>query len=212
VIPTFSHASSSITQGFQQPSDDANATSLMSIVDMKTFEAYAEFRTAKLLFLTNTSYKTDYLVLERLNNESGKFDELEHRNVISGNDDLLQYPFNDKNPQNDDNFYRIKQVSLQGDISYTDVRKLTFGKSELVSIFPNPASEYLMLDLAPFIGKDATISIFSEVGQKMHEQKVENIDKNFVKISLDDMDSGNYQIQIAVKGKRNVAKQFVITK
>ncbi len=212
VIPTFSTASSMISQGFQQPSDANAAQDLKAVVDLATFDAYAEYRTAKLLFVTNTSFKTDYLVLERLNNETGKFDALEHRNIVSGDNDLLQYYFNDKNPQHDDNFYRIKQAFLQGEMSYTDVRKLNFSKAGLISIFPNPASEYLLIDLSPHIGKDATITIFSEVGQSMFQQKIESIGRDLVKIPLDGMDMGNYQIQIAVKGKRSITKKFIVAK
>lgn len=212
VIPTFSTSANMISQGFQQPSDPNATTELKGMVDLATFDARADYRTAKLLFVTNTSFKTDYLIVERLNNETGKFDNLEHRNIISGNDDLLQYYFTDKNPQDDDNFYRIKQVYLQGTFSYTDVRKLNFSKAGVISIFPNPASEYLLIDLSPHFGKDAAITIFSELGQSMFQQKIENIGKDFIKIPLDNMDMGNYQIQIAVKGKSSFTRQFVVAK
>jgi hypothetical protein len=211
VIPTFSSSSNMISQGFQQPSD-ISSSALKSYFELATFDAYAEYRTAKLLFVTNTSFKTDYLVLERLNNATGLYDALEHRNILAGTDDLLQYSFNDINPQDDDNFYRVKQVRLQGDAVITEPRKLNFTKVGIVSIFPNPATEYLMLDLSPYFSKDAAISIFNEAGQLMHKQTVESIGRDFVRVPLDGMDTGNYQLQIAVKGKRDFIKKFVVTK
>jgi hypothetical protein len=211
MIPTLSTANNIITQGFQQPGED-NMTSLRSYLDLSTFDAYPEYRTAKLLFLTNTGFKTDYIVLERLNNETGQYDALEHRNSIANTDELTQYSFNDNNPQDDDNFYRIKQIRVQGDSVFTEVKKLNFNKAGIISVFPNPATEFLMLDLSIHLGKDATISIFNEMGQAMHQQKVESIGKDLVRVPLDAMDSGNYQISIAVKGKRNFIKKFVVTK
>ena len=212
VIPTFSTSTNMISQGFQQPEDNTNSSNLNSFFELATFDAHAEYRTAKLLFITNTSFKTDYLVLERLNNETGLFDALEHRNTIAGTDDLLQYYFSDNNPQDDDNFYRVKRVLLQGDSSFTEIRQLNFSKVGTVSVFPNPASEYLLVDLSPYLGKDAALSIFSEAGQLMHQQRIEAIGKDFVKIPLEGMDTGNYQLNIAVKGKKSVIKKFIVTK
>jgi Secretion system C-terminal sorting domain len=211
MIPTLSTGKNIITQGFQQPGED-NSTSLRSYLELSTFDAYPEYRTAKLLFMTNTGFKTDYLVLERLNNETGEYDALEYRNSIANTDELTQYSFNDNSPQDDDNFYRIKSIRVQGDSVFTEVKKLNFDKSGIISVFPNPATEFLMLDLSTHLGKDATISIFNEMGQAMYQQKVESIGKGLVRVPLDAMDSGNYQINIAVKGKRNFIKKFIVTK
>ncbi|MFZ1798883.1 MAG: T9SS type A sorting domain-containing protein, partial [Chitinophagaceae bacterium] len=50
------------------------------------------------------------------------------------------YAYTDKSAQQGDNYYRVKQVDLDGRFTYTDIKKVTLdGASTFFSIRPNPA-------------------------------------------------------------------------
>ncbi len=211
VINTITAPKITITQGFQQPDANSYSTAL-NISDITRFDAYAEYRTAKLLLVTNTGFKTDYFVLERLNNSSSQFEALENRNVQVIAQSLTDYSFTDKEPQDGDNYYRIKQVTQRGDSIFTEVRKVTFNTKGELTLFPNPASEYVNIDLSEFQGKSATLSVFSPVGQILLNQVVEKIGKEPVRIALNGMVTGTFQLKIDVKGQRSISKQLIVAK
>ena len=211
IVATFSSENNVLTQGFQQTELLIDGSSLLN-KEVVTFDAFAEYRTAKLIWVTNTSFKTDFIVLERINNTTGQFETLEHRNVFKDKHDLTNYPFTDSDPQDGDNYYRVKQVFYDGLFRYSDDRKVTFLSADKVSLFPNPADDNVNIDISSYLGKDVTISIFSELGELKLTRKVEHVGKQPLSISLNDMESGHYQVRIDVQGKRNVVKQLIITK
>jgi hypothetical protein len=51
------------------------------------------------------------------------------------------YGFVDKNPQIGQNFYRLKQVDLNGNINYSDIVQLSFqANGPFIQIYPNPGN------------------------------------------------------------------------
>lgn len=211
VIETFSKPRILLSQGFQQP-DKRGSFFDMNIADITSFDAYTEYRIAKLLLVTNTGFKTDYFVLERLNNDNGKFEPLEKRNVTAAVRTLADYSFTDKNPQEGDNFYRIMQITQQNDSVFTEVKKLTFNTLKDLTLFPNPASDYVNVDLSQYQGKSATLSVYSALGQLLLYQAVESIGKEPIKIHLDGIETGSFQLNIAIKGQRVMARQLIVAK
>ena len=176
-----------------------------------SFSAYAEENLGKLLLITLSPLETDYLVLERINNQTGLYEKYEIRNVVIGKSTMTTLSFTDTEPQDGDNFYRIKQVFNDGTSRYSDVQKLNF-KTLSVNLYPNPAVEYVKIDLSTYQGKDAQVSLFSASGRLMTEQKFERVGKQAVTMPLDNIESGLYQMLIQVKGKKPVTKQLIITK
>jgi hypothetical protein len=196
-----------LSQGFQQP-DLTNAWAL-STRSLLTFSAYREENVAKLQLVSLYPLPSDYLVLERIDNQSGQFEALEKLNVQFDKDIMAQQAFTDDTPQDGDNFYRVKQVFDNGTFRYTDTQKLTFTTTQ-VSIYPNPASDFLKVDLSTYEGKEATISLFSTNGILKAQQKVDRATRQAVQLDIDKLERGYYQVHIQVKGKKAILKQVVI--
>jgi hypothetical protein len=205
----YSNSKYVLTQGFIQPS--WRDRYLNQTQNLLTFTAYAQENIAKLVLVSLAPIETDYLVLERLNNETGKFDILEQVNAQFDKNIIEQETLSDVDPQDGENSYRVKQVFDDGTFRYTDVQKLTFNTTQ-VSVYPNPATEFLKVDLSTYEGKEASVSVFSVNGVLMHRQIVDKASRQAIQIPLDKIESGYYQIFIQVKGKKAILKQVVVQK
>jgi hypothetical protein len=70
------------------------------------------------------------------------------------------------NPAAGINYYRLRIIDKNGTITYSDVRKVNFGKITSVSVFPNPARVEVNITLtAAMVNKAATISVLSIDGK-----------------------------------------------
>jgi Secretion system C-terminal sorting domain len=201
-----------LTQGFLQPENTIlTGSALKKNVQTVNLDAYFEDGTGKLVFVTNTNSTKGHLILERQNNQTGQFESLEFRDINKREKDLPLFIFRDVLPQGGDNFYRVKQVTEEyGEIS-TPVRKLNFREPGTIAVFPNPASDELHVDLSMYQGKNVDLYIFNEVGQLMIQKEVEKISKDPINIDLTKLVDGNYQIHIAVEGKRSMSRKFIVS-
>ena len=212
ITPTFASSDNILTQGFQQINPLIGTENLVGS-EISTFEAHAEYNTTKLLWVTNMGPKTDFIALERMNNATGKFETFEVQNVVHNKADLINYAFVDNEPQDGDNLYRVKQILLDGQTKYSPDRKVSFLRSDKVSVFPNPADDNINVDLSSYEGKDVTVYILSELGQLKLTRKIENVGKQPINIALDDLQTGHYRVRIEADGKsQNIMKQLIISK
>jgi Bacterial Ig domain/Secretion system C-terminal sorting domain len=94
------------------------------------------------------------------------------------------------------NYYRLKTTDKDGKISYSDVRKVNFGKGGAVSIYPNPAVGFVNITLAnTMVNKPGTISLLSAEG-KVVFQKHSNALSQTETIAVANIAGGKYVVQI----------------
>lgn len=59
----------------------------------------------------------------------------------------LQYSFTDRNSVNGTNYYRLKQVDMDGQYSYSDIAQaINSGITQLLTVYPNPVTDKLILE------------------------------------------------------------------
>ncbi len=176
-----------------------------------TFETKAEYNQAKLQWITNTGYQNDYFEVERLNAQSN-FESLDKINAHTGNDALKVFDFTDAQPMEGDNYYRIKTVLLDGTPQYSEVKKVNFNHLGDVAIFPNPANEYIDIDLKKYEGKNVNLYVYNQLGKLMQVVKVEKVNSTLQRLDTQSFIAGSYFIRIQASGVREVTKQFKIAK
>lgn len=104
----------------------------------------------------------------------------------------LVYNYEDTKPVLGKNYYRLKQVDLDGNYEYSVVRTAIFDlDKENINIYPNPANSYVIIE---GVGNANGVQIVNAVGQVV--RKVDTNSMNKVKISVDDLQSGIYTIHI----------------
>jgi hypothetical protein len=95
------------------------------------------------------------------------------------------------------NYYRIKTIENDGTISYSEIRKVNFGKLGSVLVYPNPvASGNVNITVTgSMVGKAATISIFSVDGKLIRVLKFEKINQT-ENVDISKLSNGSYILKI----------------
>jgi hypothetical protein len=107
-------------------------------------------------------------------------------------DSDLTYTFTDHNPVHGYNYYRLKQIDLDGTFDYSLMRVVIFGEENAgkVIVFPNPTSLYVTITE---LKGNENINIYDVSGRKI---KSAISTSSTTDISLEGLKEGIYHIQI----------------
>ncbi len=121
---------------------------------------------------------------------------------------LTDYQFVDRSPFLGKNFYRLKMVSNDGLIVYSQVKEIIYFDPETIVIFPNPTTGEAQIF---FEHRTATASmtIYNTIGQKMRFYRWEDDDLKNRGIDLSDLQAGTYFYEV-VNGKQITSGKIVI--
>lgn len=99
---------------------------------------------ARLDWSTFSERNNDYFAVER--SQNGKdFAEIGKVKGTGASREIVHYQFADRQPEPGLNYYRLRQVDLDGAVSYSPVRVLVFGSATVLRILPSPASEFIQI-------------------------------------------------------------------
>ena len=86
-------------------------------------------------------------------------------------------------------------ISAQNPINGGQISQNTFGKVNVIGIYPNPATEYIMVEIKESALQDAHFILTSMIGNKI-EITPEEIGKDKFRIELDGYPAGFYFLVI----------------
>ncbi|MFK7982540.1 MAG: PKD domain-containing protein [Saprospiraceae bacterium] len=176
------------------------------------FAAFPKEEEVALQWATNTGYKNDYFLLEKSTDGTSfeAFGRVENEDL---GDAATGYTNRDTRPSFGNNYYRIKQVYIDGTYDYTSIKEVVFYlNAKAISIFPNPAIDLLNINLREVIGKAATVQVANNFGQVIKTVKMDQVEKGIIQIPLNEMTNGFYQVIINVEGKRIMNRKLVINR
>lgn len=114
-----------------------------------------------------------------------------------------QYNFSHTNPQKSINYYRIRQVDLNGQVNFSQIVALNHDQ-ELVNknyLFPNPTSDFIALNTAGsnFSTAIIDIQIFDNSGRLVLETTIEHGQL----LDISTLVKGNYQVHLNQEGRQH---------
>ncbi|MBX9449320.1 MAG: T9SS type A sorting domain-containing protein [Taibaiella sp.] len=104
----------------------------------------------------------------------------------------LNYVFTDLTPLNGDNFYRLKQVDIDGRYEYSEVRMVRFGQQGHLTIVPNPTSG--MVTISGFAKGNNQIVLVNALGQMLLHTTLK--DQAEYRLDLSRFTAGVYYISV----------------
>ncbi len=121
--------------------------------------------------------------------------------VAASNNLNYKYDAMHINPSLGLNYYRIKSIEIDGTISYSEIRKVTFGKAGLVGVYPNPAVDVINITLTEaMINKSATVSILSMEGKLINQLQIARIAQTET-IDISKLVNGSYIVRLVTENE-----------
>ncbi len=111
---------------------------------------------------------------------------------------LQQYSIKDTNPNKGMNYYRLKQVDIDGKFEYSFIRSIKFGDRYSILLAPNPVLEgsAMALNVQSENESELSISIFNTLGQLMFQKQISAVKgDNQLNLDLSSFPKGIYALQ-----------------
>jgi len=78
----------------------------------------------------------------------------------------------DPAPYPGNNFYRIKQYDIDGDVTYSHIVNIYYNPSNLkVNVYPNPVKDVLTISITSSVPDRYSVTVTDLAGRKVHEEK-----------------------------------------
>lgn len=172
-------------------------------VKLVYFNAVKQGSTALLQWATTEEINNSYFEVERSSN-GVNFSPIQKVDANNSNSNQLnKYTAIDNTPLPGNNFYRLKQVDIDGKVSYSSVVELSFSGSIALKVFPNPATQN-EITVNYTLGSLKTIAVYSVENKLMLMRNLNNVSGN-QKLDISNLAKGVYIIKLSGdKGNQSV--------
>lgn len=172
-------------------------------VNLTSFSAHIEDQKVLLEWETTSETNNSYFEIERSANVK-EFEKIGHVAGQINSETLVQYSFTDYNPLNGTNYYRLRQVDLDGKFEYSKIRSIVLERNINVEISPNPTDDYIQLRGIP---QNANFEIVDMNGIVKFQKQVK--EENSVKVNVSHYGSGLYLVRVIDGDKVEIRKFFI---
>jgi hypothetical protein len=184
-----------------------NLSSSSLPVNFISFTASPVNKKVALSWAVSQEQNAHYFIIER-SKDAVRWEILRHLDGKGEADTVSQYTTNDENPYNGLSYYRLRVTDPDGKQSYSSIRSVNFeNKLSGLSIYPNPATNYIRIEL-PNDG-DYQVTLLNSSGQRINNTIVRN--SHQVELNVSDLKSGIYYFHIH-HGEKIELLKFVIKK
>jgi hypothetical protein len=142
-------------------------------IDVLTIRAQAKNNGVQVDWTAKTELDMDRYELERSFNGTN-FSRINTTTAIGTSTVAVNYGWLDANPQTGANFYRIKAIDKSGQVKYTNVVSVNFGKANpAITVNPNPVSgNHFNLQLTDIEKGIYSLAIFNNLGQLVYRTTI----------------------------------------
>ncbi|MEI6596240.1 MAG: T9SS type A sorting domain-containing protein [Bacteroidota bacterium] len=164
------------------------------------FEATKNQKQVQLNWNTLTENNSSRFEIERSNDQGG-FLSIGVLEAKGNSSTLTNYQFIDAQPSfSTINYYRIKQIDLNGNYTYSNIRDISFLlypsiNSTNISLYPNPAKDKLSISSSQVIKGDCKIYLYSVNGNLVKQFQAIQSTSNEFEINLTGISEGFYFIK-----------------
>ena len=121
--------------------------------------------------------------------------------AIGNSSSPVSYNWFDANPNMGTNFYRVKAIDRAGNMKYSDVVKVTFGKGEPgIVVYPNPMEGRIFkIDMNNMAKGAYLLNLYNNMGQLVYTEQLQHDGSQVTRtINLKtDIAKGAYQLQLS---------------
>ena len=150
-----------------------------------------------LKWQTGMEENNDHFEIERSTDGTG-FDKIVTVKAVGNSSTLQSYSATDNKPANGLNFYRLKQVDLDGRFTYSTVKSIRFGAGASPVVYPNPVST--VFTAVPGSELIREIVIYNVLGKAVQFEMGNNSDAE-MKVNVSRLSAGVYFLKVKTDSK-----------
>ncbi len=176
-------------------------------VQITRFSAQAETDAIVLEWATASEIKSAHFVIEK-SLDGMEFDAIGQVEGQGNSVNEHEYTFEDNNPTEGNNYYRLKQVDEDGSFTYSMVQKVNYSsKYSTITIAPTAAKNEIELQFSQKVSANTIVSVYNIFGQKVAETEI-NRGELAKRLGISNLKAGQYFVQM-IDGNRPVTARFM---
>jgi hypothetical protein len=160
-------------------------------IELLYFAALPVNNTVDLNWATSTEINNNFFTIEK-SKDGVNFDYLKQipTEALNGNSNItLNYKTYDVSPYEGINYYRLTQTDRNGNNHYANITQVNFSNKSFVSVFPNPASNTIFVNVSPDYD-NANLKLIDALGREVLSQSINSTNVNSINTSA--LTSGMY--------------------
>ena len=160
---------------------------------------------------TALEINSDHFVIERSSNAGAGWDAIGTVSAHGNSVEILHYAFTDSKPLQGTAEYRLEMVDKDGKYAYSDVKSIRTGMVTAVSVYPNPARDFVNVTLGSASGF-TLIRLYNQGGQLLQEKSLNNPGETVVPLAVSGYPEGSYVVVVTGADGSRQANKVVVTK
>ena len=166
---------------------------------------------ANLEWETKNAFKASGFSIERSLQDTFHFTTVDFTRAIAGGSIKKNYHLPNNNNYNDISFYRIKMFNYDTGYLYSNIAAVKGFDAVTFGIYPNPASDKILIEITPKVNGNATIMLYDATGKIMHQQSLNCIKamRTQKSITVNTFPAGAYQVKILMPDKNFMSGKFI---
>ena len=94
------------------------------------------------------------------------------------------------------------------ELTHTRTNPLTHS----INLFPNPAVDFVNVDLTPYEGRSVTLQVQDYLGRVILQRDIETVDTYPIRLDLDNPSNGMYHVSVHSKGLPPQSVKFLVAR
>ncbi len=150
-----------------------NAQGTLPII-LGNFSAVVDNGAVDLAWTTDMEVNSDHFGVQSSSNAGATWNTIGTVAAAGNSASVTDYSFVDSHPAQGTSEYRLVLVDRNGNTAYSPVKAVRIGSMSSVSVYPNPASDYVNVTLSGEASISANIRLVNLSGQVLLEKTVTN--------------------------------------
>jgi hypothetical protein len=186
-----------------------NGSGTLPII-LESFSAIATNGAVDLAWTTDLEINSDHFTIQSSTNAGSSWNTIATVEAAGNSASPVNYTFTDNKPVSGTSEYRLVLVDRDGKTAYSQVKAVRIGAVSSVSVYPNPAADYVNVTLSGDASVTANIRLVNLAGQVLLERNVTNAGGTTVALPVSAFPAGNYLIVVTgSEGSKQVSKVLI---
>ncbi|MCE3280374.1 MAG: hypothetical protein K0S44_2565 [Bacteroidetes bacterium] len=160
-------------------------------IELLSFSGKISGEDVLLSWTTASETNNDFFTIEK-STDGTEYVNIAEINGAGNSSSVLNYSSYDYEPLAGINYYRLKQTDFDGRSSYSQIISVSFNSGLITKIFPNPASDFLNIDISGKVQEKLQLQIITCLGVVVKQEIPSKKDDLQYTLNVMDLSPGTY--------------------